>query len=369
VPNADSGAFGRTLAELRRARGFTQQDVAARISTYYGDAGTFGRIERGERHPDRDAVVAIVVRGLMIREIAVINRILQLAGYGVLTADEMETLALAQAIIEPSTEPASRLIAPRNPWRDWRSAAILISSLALAGVIASLIPRHGPFGLLTSCLYAALYVVSLYLESAFDPEHFPTPRTAVFTFALMSVSSTVALATDRDLVDSGNSFALLASLAIFLLAGFLQFAIVRGTLPESALVPATFQTQTAQSAHLKNTSYFLLIVLIFWLTPFHCVSTLSREVRSGHADWVRQMLSQDLMLGRGLLALSVRWLLGLLLAMFLLALYMGTHLLDNLRPHARLNSFTLLFYLRALLCFLLCLLSIGWYAYSLSDFA
>ncbi len=55
--------------------------------------------------------------------------------------------------------------------------------------------------------------------------------------------------------------------------------------------------------------------------------------------------------------------------MFIIAGYMGAHLLDNLRPHARLNSFTLLFYLRALLYFLLCLVCIGWFAYALSELA
>jgi hypothetical protein len=323
---------------LRLARGFIQQQVAARIPTYYSDAGAYGRIERGERHPDRDAVVAILVRGLLIREIAEIDRVLQLAGYWALSADEIATLGLAETVAELPEEPVPPVILPRNPWRHWRSAGVLIGSLVLAGLIALLIPGHTPFALLTSCLYAALYVVSLYLESAFDPERLPTTRTAMFTFAFVSVSSTVALATDRALVDSDNYFALLFSLAIFLLAGILQFVIVRRALPESAIVPARFQTRTAQSAHLKNTNYFLLIVVLFWLPPFHCVSTLSREFRSGHAEWVRQTLTQDLMLGRGLLALSVRWLLGLLLIMFLIAWYMGAHLLDNLRSHARLNS-------------------------------
>ena len=178
-----------------------------------------------------------------------------------------------------------------------------------------------------------------------------------------------ALATDRVLVDSGNSLALLFSLAIFLVAGIAQFLVVRPALSEAAIVPATFQTQPARAAHLKNTGYFLLIVVLFWLAPFHCVSTLSRELRAGHGDWVGQVLEHDLMLGRGVLALSVRWLLGLLLAMLLISLYMGHVLLDSLQPNARLNSFTPLFYLRAFLYFLLCLVCIGWYAYSLSEFA
>ncbi len=369
MPNADPSTLGRTLAQLRRARGWTQEQVAHRIPTYYSDAGAYGRIEREERHPDRDALAAILVHGLVIREIPEINRVLQLAGYGMLDDDEIETLGLTQTSTEPSEEPVPPVILSRTPWRDVQSVGILIGSLVLTCFIAWLIPGHTLFAILTSCLYAALYVVSLYLESAFDPDLIATTRTAMFTFAFVSVSSAAALATDKALVDSGNYLALLFSLVIFVLAGIAQFALVRRTLPESAIVPTTFQSQTAQTAHLKNTIYFLLIVLVFWLPSFHCVSTLSREARSGHTDWVRQMLAQDLMLGRGMLALSVRWLLGLLLMMFLIALYMGAHLLESLRPHARLNSFMLLFYVRTLVYFLLCLLCIGWYAYSSSEFA
>jgi transcriptional regulator with XRE-family HTH domain len=369
VSNADPGAFGRTLAKLRQGRGYTQQEVATRIPTYYSDAGAYGRVERAERHPQRDALIAILVRGLLISDVAELNRILQLAAYEALSAEEVETFGLILSQAEPLPKLVPPIISLRDPFRDWRSAAILFVSMGLSGLIALRIPGHAPFAALTSCLYAALYVVSLYLESAFDPERLPATRTAALTFGFVAVSSTVALATDRVLVDGGNPLALLFSLAVFILAGIVQFAVARRTLPESPIVPASFQTRTAQSAHLKNTSYFLLLVLLFWLPPFHGVSTLSRELRSGHSDWVRQMLAQDLMLGRGLLALSVRWLLGLLLTMFLIAWYMGAHLLDNLRPHARLNSFTLLFYLRAFLYFLLCLICVGWYAYSLSEFA
>jgi hypothetical protein len=67
------------------------------------------------------------------------------------------------------------------------------------------------------------------------------------------------------------------------------------------------------------------------------------------------------------LALSVVWLLELLLVAFLVSLYMAYCLLDKLQSHPRLNSYTILFYLRASLYFVLCLISIGWYAFSLGE--
>lgn len=362
MSDADSGAFGRALAKLRLARGYTQQQVSARIPTYYSDAGAYGRIERGERHPDRDAVIAILVRGLLILDASEINRMLLLAEFEPLSLVDVERFDLPK---QPPLEPSSGRI-QRFP--DWRSVLVVLGSLAGAGLLALLIPGQAAFALLTSGLYAALYVVSLYLESAFEPERFPrTTTAAVLTFGAILVTSMAALATDRILVDAGSSLALPSALAIFLLAGVVQFLLVRRTLAATPTVPASFQTHTAQSAHLKNTAYFLLVVVLFWQPAFHCVLTFTREIRVGQADWVHQMLEHDLMIGRGIIALSVRWLLGLLLSTFLTSLYMGHVLLDRLQPHVRLNTFTILFYLRAFVFFLLCLIAIGWYAYSLSE--
>lgn len=364
MANTNPDTLGSALAKLRRARGWTQDEVARRIPTYYSDGGAYGRIEREERHPDRDALLAILLNGLLVTDAADINRVLQLAGYDVLTAGERGKLGAESA----ADEPADQTTSSRNPILTWPSVVTLVASLVGAALISWLIPGHALVTFLTGCHYAALYVVSLYLESALNPERILTTRTALHMFAFMAITSTVSLATDHALVDSGNDFALPFALAIFIVAAVSQFAIARRVLPEAAVVPAAFQTQTAQTAHLKNTGNFLLIVLFFWLPPFHCVMTLSREARLGHGDWVRQMLGQILMFGRGVLALSVACLLGLLLVMFLIALYMGAHLLENLRPDGQqLNSYMLLFYMRAFMYFLLCLLLIGWYAYSLSQ--
>jgi transcriptional regulator with XRE-family HTH domain len=362
--NANPGVFGQALAKLRLNRGYTQKQVAERIPTYYSDAGAYGRIERGDRNADRDTVIAILTRGLLILNIAEINGLLKLAEYQALGAEDMERFGIAPQ--EPVDQPPPEGDLRSAGW-DRRTSGILGGSLALSGLVVRLIPQHALFALLTSFVYAALYAVSLYLESAFEPKPSQTRKAAVRTFGFVAVSSTLALAADRILIDAGHPFALLFSLVIFLCAAIMQFFIARSALSEAAIVPATFQTRTAQSAHLKNTGYFLLIVVVFWLPPFHCVSTFAREIRAGQAGWVRQVLAQQLMLGRGVFALRVPWLLGLLLAILLISLYMAYCLLDKLQPHPRLNSFTLLFYLRAFLYFVLCLICIGWYANSLAE--
>jgi transcriptional regulator with XRE-family HTH domain len=376
VPPADAGALGRALAKLRVARHLTQEDVARRVSTYYSEAGSYGRVERAERHPDRDRLIAILVQGLSVSDLGEINRILGLADYDGLTEQEVGQLGLslsrsaepeAAALVSQHRQGLSALFA--DPHWGLFSAGLVVGSFVLVSAMAALAPGQSLFLLVTSCLYAALYVTSVYLEGAFEPALVQPAATAALCFGFVAITSAAALAMDRILVNSGNPLALLVSLMAFLVAGVVQFFVVRSSLSEHAVVQANFQTRTAQAAHLKNTGYFLLIVVVFWLPSSHSVSTLEREVRAGHVSWVRQVVAQDLILGRGILALSVRWLLLLLFSTLLISLYMGYRLLDNLRPHPRLNAYSILFYLRALLYFALCLICVGWYAFSLSELA
>jgi transcriptional regulator with XRE-family HTH domain len=354
----------------------TQEEIARRVSTYYSDAGAYGRVERGQRHPDRDALIAILVQGLSVSDLDEINRILALADYNVLTKQEAGQRGLSlslsadpevAALVSQYRQGLGALFA--NPHWGLFSAGLVVGSFVLVGAMAALVAGQSLFVLVTCCLYAALYLTSVYLEGAFEPALVQPAATEALCFGFVATTSAAALAMDRILVNSGNPLALLLSLIVFLVAAVLQFFIVRSSLSEDAVVPANFQTRTAQAAHLKNTGYFLLIVVVFWLPSFHCASTLAREIRAGHVGWVRQVITQDLILGRGILALSVRWLLLLLFTTFLISLYMGYRLLDNLRPHPRLNAYSILFYLRALLYFALCLICVGWYAYSLSELA
>src|SRR5207253_6226822 len=126
-----------------------------------------GRIERGERHPDRDTLIAILVQGLEILDTAEVNLVLQSEQFEAVSAEDVERLGLTN----PQKPPGPELKpVPRFP--GWRVVGTLVGSLASAGLIALLIPKDAPFALLTSCLYAGLYVVSVYLESAFEPERF-----------------------------------------------------------------------------------------------------------------------------------------------------------------------------------------------------
>jgi len=369
---ADPGSFGQAVAELRRSKGLTQKEVVARVSNYYSDESTYRRVEQGRRTPDRDAAIAILATGLMLRDVPAINCMIRLLGYNALTAEEIRRLGLNLPVEKSSTE-----VVTHQPTTDvWQRLTgpsqaritlgiVVLGSFVLTGWIAS-VAGDAAFLLAASSLYAGLYVVSLFLETAYARERARVTEPAAIVFCFMLLTSAGALALDAWLVRAGQAFALFLSLSIFVLAAILQWVAVRPVLPDSAIVMITrFQSHTAQAAHLKNSVYFLLIVFLFWVPPTHCIAILRQQVRLGHSDSVRELLGHSVLIAKGVVCLNTAWLWGILLAMIVAAIGMGAHLLENLKIHPRLNIYNTLLYFRALLYFCLAFLCLGWYTYSL----
>lgn len=361
------GALGKAIAEERRSRGLKQKEVVARVSLFYSDERSYRRIESGERQPDRDALIAILVSGLSIIESERINQILAMGGYAPLTPPEapQRDPGVPQPILSPVATAPPRV----GFWHRVNqnsgaklASCVAASSLVLGCAIAAA-SEEMALVMVSAIVYACLYGVSVLLESEFDPS--PTPKwlvvSAVFGFIL--VTSTTALVIDSRLARSGVAAALPLSLAIFIIAAAVQWVIARSALSESAVVPTTrFHAHTAQSAHLKNTITFLLIVVLFWLPPYQCIVVLRREIQSGHAGWVRVALTRHLLLGRDFFCLSVEWLWFGFFFLILLAIPMAVRLLENLKSGPKLNSYMALLYLRAVLYFLLILICLIWYS-------
>jgi transcriptional regulator with XRE-family HTH domain len=370
-PLPDKPKFGQRIGEIRRAKGLRQKHVVARISNFYGDESSYRRVENSKRTPDRDAAIAILVQGLSLREVGTIDSLLALLGYDGLTTEEVrgiEGVPASKTIPAPVLGDLSfsdfwqRMAQPGGP----RLAGIVLVLIAIAftGFIAVYASKgQSWFTLVTGTMYAGLYVVSLCLESAYEPRSSPIAA-ALFSFGFMLSTSVAALVLDGVLVDSGKPYGLFPSLLIFISAAILQWIIVRPVLADHPIVEALFQSHTAQSAHLKNTAYFLIIVVLFWVPPAHCVSVLRREARLGHVDFVRDMLGHSVLIGRGIVCLSFTWLVIILLVMIPIVIYMGAHLNENLKPHPKLNRYHTLFYTRAILYFLLTTVCLGWYGYS-----
>ena|SRR5947209_7574917 len=83
--------LGWELRRIREAEGLTQQQVVS-ASDFYKDERSLRRIEAGERRPTRTALIALVACGLGVSEVAVIDRLLAIAGYVGLSIGEQRAV-------------------------------------------------------------------------------------------------------------------------------------------------------------------------------------------------------------------------------------------------------------------------------------
>jgi transcriptional regulator with XRE-family HTH domain len=355
--------FGAAIADIRQSKGLTQKQVADRIPTFYSDDRAYRRIERAERVPDRDAAIAILTVGLAVDDIDRVNTVLALLGYSGLTPAEAGPVAtrITQNVsaVRVSTDPVvldARSVVPRT----------CIAALVLGGLVSSAllsaVSGHAGFVITATTLYGALFAVSVFLESSLDARSAAVWPVAAAVFALMAASSAAACAADAWLVGTVSPWALPFSLGIFLSTAAAQWVIARTVLSEEPVAPLQFQAHTAQVAHLKNTCYYLVVVVLFWLPSLHCVAVLGRAIRSGHLATVEALVQRRLLLGRDLVAFSPEALWYAFGLLGLLALPMATRLLENLKAHPGLNIYTALLYLRSILYLLLIVVCVTWYS-------
>jgi transcriptional regulator with XRE-family HTH domain len=367
---ADPREFGRLIAGLRESKGLTQDDLASRVPAHYADGSTYRRVELGSRKPSRDAAIAILRHGLEINSAAEINRPLTLLAYAPLTAEEIIALKLTEMALDQGhaaviPEPRPRLIR-----MDGSNVILMATGIAaISSVFAASLAWWASANavvLLTSVLYAALYAVSVFLESQHQADRRTIPVAASLAFAVMVTASSAALSADMWLVRIGSGAGLLTAFAISWTAAAAQWLIVRPYLSDRAVVPLRYEPHTAQAAHLKNTLQFLLLASVFWIPPMHAVAVLRRELALGHTSFVQQVLSHQIMVGKSIVSLAPVALGVLLLALIPVALIMGSRLVDNLKSDRRQNSYSILLYTRATLYFGLCIFCLGWYADALA---
>lgn len=136
-------------------------------------------------------------------------------------------------------------------------------------------------------------------------------------------------------------------------------------LPQIPITQATFQTQTAQAAFLKNIGlYFLPLVLAFLVIPFHFVASLKREIARNNVRGVRELLA-DTRRARsplGAIYLKPRTLGTLLVVAAVVSLPSTYWLLDHLKASPYMNRFMLLVMCRQILYFSLGAECLIWYS-------
>jgi transcriptional regulator with XRE-family HTH domain len=282
--------FGERVARLRLAKGLTQKEVLARIPGTYADEKGYGRIEHGDRKPSRDIAVAILVRGLALADVEEVNAALAILHYEGLTNSELQSNGLeGQIHARPAKAFRPSVIHPRASW------SVLAFALALSTGIVIRFDRAQTGFIITTCLlYAGLYVISMLLETAYERGISRSLFLGAMLFSLILITSVVALTSDAVLAQSGRPEGLWISLVIFFAIGMVQWLLVRRSLPDRSVVQTTFEALTPQSAHLKNTAYFLLIVILFWIPPTHCRSILNQQICTGHPEAVGHSLARAL---------------------------------------------------------------------------
>ena len=349
----DLQRFGQTLRELRERRGLTQDDVVER-SRAYRDARSVRKIESGEQRPKREIIISLLTKGLDEQNCSTIDNLLRFAGYDPLRDSEITRLDLRPLSQEPQVPPPQPSVDEAEPTPEVERRSLIWKVAALLCVLATIgmsVILGDVFLIVSAIMYAALYPISILLESAHDFKGDETVAAALLSFAIIWLSSAAALWAETSILRAAG---LWIGIAIFVTSAILQWVLVRPALPALATVPTSFQSMTGRAAHLKNTGYYLIFVFSFWVLPVRCVAIQTA---------IRHKLITN---GHGILCPPPLWLWMLLGLYLVLFLPMGHTLLGSMRAGPHFDRYLTLILSRAIVGLLLSVICLIWYSIRLS---
>lgn len=239
-----------------------------------------------------------------------------------------------------------------------------------AARLAATFGGHGWHVLVSSALYALLYVVALLLEVAYQFDRLGPPAIKLTPWVFLWVFGAAAagLGVDWKWTSRGKTAGLLLSLPAFIASGLLLYMVLGEFLPRHPVTEADFKTYPALGAFLKSVYYFLPLAVVFMVLPYHFVLSIQRELREG-----RHRAVLDLLAGRrssaapaGAVYLRVWWLAVLLIAAASAALVAMAHMFESLKPNPHSGLFVQLAQWRFLLYVILGLECVVWYYWVLN---
>ena len=221
-----------------------------------------------------------------------------------------------------------------------------------------------------SAIYAALFVVALFLEIAYQFDAFKLAAfySALPVFLWIWLSSAAGLFFGAKFSKKSVFYGFVCTAAVFLCAAILLSIALGAVLPEYPVTEANFQTYPAHAAYLKDIFYFLGLGVFLVALPFIVVVRLETEAakngEKAFASWRR-------LRRRGLSAISVlsvspASLLGLTIFALASSFVLTAHLLDNLKTGSYHNLFVQLVLWRWFLYFALAAECLIWYQVSLN---
>lgn len=225
--------------------------------------------------------------------------------------------------------------------------------------------------LIGSALYAALYAVGMLGEVAYEfDRYWPAGRwVALAIGGWMFISSLFALAVDWRLTLTGSRRGLLAAIGVFGAAILLAYAGACLFLPEVAVTRLNWPTYSAQTAYLKDIGYFVFILPLFLLLPFHFVLALQSEFRAGRHAAGLALLSGDKLSVPPREAFYLKpWLLAALIVVMIgVSLPLHHSLMDNAQPGPYKSLFANLILARLLIYYALAAECLAWYYRALNE--
>jgi DNA-binding winged helix-turn-helix (wHTH) protein len=241
----------------------------------------------------------------------------------------------------------------------------------MSAKLESFLGGHIGHVIVASVLYSALYGDALLVEVAYQFDRYGlTAILVAFTAACwIFVTSLAGLAVDWKLTLRGSNRGLVASVCIFLTAVAILYAGSCLFLPTEPITQMNVQAYTAQAAYLKTIGYFIFLMFVFLLLPFHFVLVMQRELQVGGYYSTLGLLTGDKMSVPPRRALFLRfWLLVLLFATILIiSLFLHHNLMSQLKPAPYMNLFSNLILMRLILYYMLAGECLAWYYRSLNE--
>lgn len=229
---------------------------------------------------------------------------------------------------------------------------------------------HSGQAFFACAIYAALFVVALFVELAYQFDGFKNLafKLAAPIFLWIWIASLAGLFVGTKLAAKSAVSGLWSAAGFFLSAGLLLYVLLGAFLPARPITEANFQTLSAPAAYLKSVFYFFGLGIFLIVTPFVNVIRLESEAAKNNRKAVLRLRRIHY---RGLSAASTLWLspaflLCLTVVALISSLLLTGHLFENLKPNPYLNLFMQLVLWRWFLYFALAAECLIWYWTSLN---
>jgi len=234
--------------------------------------------------------------------------------------------------------------------------------------------EQGEIWHLASCclLYAGLFVLDLFLEVAYQFDRFRLQALVAAPLLGMwiGLSAAFGLWLAWRMTMSGTRGAFAAMWGIFVCSALIAFGAVTRVLPAEPITALRTLPQTAQAAFLKNVVlYFLPLVTLAWLIPFHCVIYLRRQILLGKTGNVQTLLDDRRGTAQPAAAIYIRagWLWISLFVVGLVSIFATQDLLSKLVPGRFSNLFMLLAIAKTSVYLSLGVACVTWYSKALGS--